>query len=256
MKSLIAFTKKEFLEQIRSGKLMLLLILFVMFGIMNPAIAKLTPWLFEMMSDSLAQSGMIVTEIKVSAMDSWVQFFKNVPMGLIAFVLIESSIFTKEYQTGTLVLAITKGLARYKVVIAKTLLLFALWTVYYWIHVGITYGYNAYFWDNAVANSLGFSVVCWWLFGVWVIVLIVLFSAIVKTNSGVLGGTGLIVGASYILGLFPKLEKYVPTLLMDGNSLIYGIEEPEFYFVAMLVTAVLGMMGVSGSIWIMDRREI
>ena len=51
---MIAFWKKEWLEQLRSGKLIILGILFVLFGIMNPAVAKLTPWLLEAMADSLA----------------------------------------------------------------------------------------------------------------------------------------------------------------------------------------------------------
>ena len=256
MRSFIAFVKKEFLEQIRLGKIMLLMILFVLFGIMNPALAKLTPWLFEMMSDTLAQSGMIVTEIEVSAMDSWVQFFKNAPMGLLIFVLVESSVFTQEYQSGTLVLAVTKGIARYKVVLAKTFVLVSLWTVCYWGYFGITFGYNAYFWDNAVAQNLGFSVVCWWLLGLWVIALLVLFSTIAKTNSGVLGGAGAAFGISYVLGLFPKIEKYTPTLLVDGNSLIYGIEESKFYFTATLVTGVSSLLCIVGSVLFMNRREI
>ena len=110
MKSFTSFIRKEMTEQLRSGRLVLLGLLFVLFGIMNPAVAKLTPWLFEILADSLAQSGMIVTEVEVSAMDSWVQFFKNVPMGLIVFIVLESSIFTKEYESGTLVLALTKGI--------------------------------------------------------------------------------------------------------------------------------------------------
>ena len=176
MKSLIAFIKKEIVEQLRCGRLIILGMMFVVLGIMNPAVAKLTPWLLEVMADSLAESGMSVTSVTVSAMDSWVQFFKNMPLGLIAFVLLQSSIFTKEYSSGTLVLSLTKGLERFKVVIAKTLLLIVVWTIGFWLCFGITYGYNAYFWDNSVAQNLIFSVVCWWLFGVLVISLIILFS--------------------------------------------------------------------------------
>ena len=123
MKSLFAFMKKEFAEQLRSGRLMILGLLFVLFGIMNPCNSKINTVAIETMADSLAESGMIITDVKVSAMDSWVQFYKNIPMGLIAFVLLESSIFTKEYTTGTLVLSLTKGLERYKVVISKTVVL-------------------------------------------------------------------------------------------------------------------------------------
>jgi ABC-2 type transport system permease protein len=173
-------------EQVRSGKLLFLVILFILFGVMNPAIAKLTPWLLETMSESLESSGMTVTAVTVTAMDSWVQFFKNMPMALIAFVLMESSIFTREYQTGTLVLFLTKGLERYKVVVAKSIVLTVLWTFGYWICFGITYVYNAYFWDNSVSHSLPFSVVSWWLFGLWVIALLILFSTIFNLYSSIL----------------------------------------------------------------------
>ena len=143
MRALFAFIKKELTEQARSGKLLFMTILFVLLGIMNPAIAKLTPWLLETMADTLATSGMTVTTVTVSAMDSWVQFFKNVPMGLIAFVLMQSNIFTKEYQSGTLILTLTKGLRRSHVVLAKTAVLMVLWTAAYWLYFAITYLYNA-----------------------------------------------------------------------------------------------------------------
>ena len=178
MNALLALIKKEIKEHIRSGRLIILGIVFVLFGIMNPAIAKMTPWLYEMLADSVAQSGMLVTAITVSAMESWVQFFKNMPMALIVFILLESSIFTREYQTGTLILSLTKGLERHKVVVSKTIVLVAFWTICYWVCFGITCVYNAYFWDNSVAHNMMFSAVCWWLFGLWNISLMILFSTL------------------------------------------------------------------------------
>ncbi len=230
MKSLFAFMKKEFTEQLRSGRLMFLGLLFVLFGIMNPAIAKLTPWLLETMADSLAESGMIVTDVKVSAMDSWVQFFKNMPMGLIAFVLLESSIFIKEYTSGTLVLSLTKGLERYKVVVSKTVVFIALWTVGYWLCFGITYGYNAYFWDNSIAQHLIFSVVCWWLFGVML--------------------------ASYLIGLLPKCSKYLPTNLADGNSLIYGLAEATAYIPSLIIAVAASIICFVVSIPVFNKKQL
>lgn len=256
MKSLIAFIKKEFMEQLRCGRLMVLGLLFVLFGIMNPAIAKLTPWLLETMADSLAESGMIITEVKVSAMDSWVQFYKNMPMGLIAFVLLESSIFTKEYASGTLVLSLTKGLERYKVVVSKTVVLTVLWTICYWMCFGITYGYNTYFWDNSIAQNLIFSVVCWWIFGMLVIALMVLFSTVSSSNTGVLLGTGGIVLASYLVGLLPKLNKYLPTRLMDGNSLIYGLAEIKTYLPSFVIAIVTGVICFAITIPIFNKKQL
>jgi ABC-2 type transport system permease protein len=256
MKSLLAFIKKETMEQFRSGRLMILGILFVLLGVMNPAVAKITPWLLEILADSLAESGMTVTPVTVSAMDSWVQFFKNMPLGLIVFVLLQSSIFTKEYQSGTLVLSLTKGLERFKVVVSKTVVLTVLWTVGYWLCFGITYGYNAYFWDNSVAQNLILSVVCWWLFGVCVISLMILFSTIANSNTGVLVGTGSVVLASYLLGLLPKISKYLPTLLANGNPLIYGVAEAKTYIVAILITVVASLICFAVSIPIFNKKQL
>ena len=256
MKTLIAFIKKEITEQIRQGKLMLIFILFVILGIMNPAIAKLTPWMYEIFADSLSESGIIITAINVSAMDSWVQFFKNIPIGIIAFVLIESSIFTKEYSSGTLVLSLTKGLSRYKVVIAKFLILGVMWTVFYWMCFGITCGYNAYFWDNSVAKNLIFSVACWWIFGLFIVSLTVIFSTLANSNSGVLGGVGIVALVSYLVGLIPKISKYLPTFLTDGNSLIYGVMEANEYVIAIIITVSLSALCFAISIPIFNKKQL
>lgn len=253
---MIAFLKKEFLEQLRSGKMMFLGILFVLFGIMNPATAKLTPWLLETLADSMAQSGMTITVAEVSAMDSWVQFFKNSPMALIAFVLMESSTFTKEYQSGTLLMSLTKGLARYKVVIAKSLVLTVLWTLGYWLCFGITYGYNAYFWNNSVAQNLMYSAICWWVFGLWVVSLVILFSALAGENTGVLVGAGGVVLASSLLSFFPKLQKFLPTLLTDGNSLIYGMSEVSKYMPALAIAVAMMLVCFGISIPIFNKKQL
>ena len=253
---MIAFLKKELLEQIRSGKLLFLGILFVLFGVMNPAVAKLTPWLLEVMADSMAQGGMTITIGEVTALDSWVQFFKNIPMALIAFVLMEGSIFTREYSSGTLLLSLTKGFARYKVVATKALVLTALWSLGYWLCFGITYGYNAYFWDNSVAQNLLFSVLCWWLFGLWVIALLVLFSSLAKENTGVLLGTGGVVLTCSLFSFIPKVQKFLPTQLTDGNSLIYGAIEMDKYVPALMITGAMTLVCFVASIPIFNKKQL
>ena len=253
---MIPFLKKEILEQLRSGKLMILSILFVLFGIMNPATAKLTPWLLEMMADSMAQGGMTITAADPTALDSWMQFYKNIPMALIAFILMESNIFTREYQSGTMLLSLTKGLSRYKVVIAKSLVLILLWTLGYWLCFGITYGYNAYFWDNSIAKNLITSVVYWWVFGLWVIGLVILFSTLSNENTGILVGTGGIVLVSSLLSFFPKLSNCLPTSLSDGNSLIYGLVDTDKYTTAFVIAAVTGLTCIALSIPIFNKKQL
>lgn len=256
MRALFAFIKKEWMEWLRSGRITILAILFLLLGIMNPAIAKLTPWMMEMMSESLEEAGFIVANVEVDALTSWTQFFKNIPIGLIAFVLICSGIFTKEYQSGTLILVLTKGLKRGKVLIAKSLLLVTAWTIFYWFCYGITYFYNAYFWDNSIAEHLGFSVTCWWLFGVWVISLMILFSVLTDSNTGVLAGAGGVVFGIYLLSMIPKIEKWLPTKLMGSGTLLTSIEEVSVYEKAILITCIWMILNIFISFPIINKKKI
>src|SRR5574344_204019 len=237
MKSLLALMRKEYMEATRTGKIMIIILLFVLFGIMSPAVAKLTPWMMKMLSDSMAESGLIVTNVQVDALTSWTQFFK-------------------EYKSGTLLLVMTKGLPRYKIEQTKTVLLLSIWTVGYEICFTITYGYNEYFWDNSIANNLFFSATMWWIFGVWVICLITLFSSLLKNNTGVslcIGGTVLL---AYLLSIIPKAKWYSPTILMNTNSLLMDVEEIYAYIKAIVITVFLCIVCVAVSIPIINKRQL
>jgi ABC-2 type transport system permease protein len=256
MRSFLAFFKKELMESARSGKFMILGILFFAFGVMNPAIAKLTPWLLDVLSESLAESGMTVTAVTVDALTSWTQFFKNIPMALIAFVLLYGGIFTKEYESGTLILVLTKGLARSKVVLAKALVMLSVWTGGYWLCFAVTYVYNAYYWDNGIAVGLAPAALNWWLFGIFTVCLCVLFSVLSKNSAGVLLGTGTVVLLSYVLEFFPKLAKTVPTALMQSAGLTVGAQEADVYTKAVVLTAVLCVACLVVSVPILNKKQL
>lgn len=256
MRAFGALIKKEWLETVRSGKLTALLILFLLFGIMNPAIAKLTPWMMEMFADSLADTGLSVTSVQVDALTSWAQFFKNIPIGIICFALIYGSIFTAEYQSGTLVLVLTKGVPRYRTVLAKTVLLLFMWSVCYWLSFTVTYMYNAYFWDNSVAHNLMTAVFSWWLFGIWVVSLLVLYSVIFRGSTGALLGTGGTVLAAYVLGLLPRIQEFMPSMLMKASQLLNDDAGFDAYVKAVVVTVFVCIFSIAVSIPVMNRRQI
>lgn len=256
MRSFIAFTKKELTEQFRTYKFWVTAAVFLLLGIMNPAVAKLTPLLLEFLKDAMAESGMTITVVSVSALDSWVQFFKNMPIGIIVFILIEGSLFTKEYSKGTLILSLTRGLERYKVILSKSGVLLALWSLYFWSSYVITYLINILFWDNSVAQNLALSAVCWWLFGIFAVSLITLFSVIFTSYTGVLLGMGGAVLVSATVGLLPKVNKFMPSFLTDGNSLIYGVNGAEEYIPAIIVTCLLTLICFAVSIPLFNKKQL
>lgn len=254
MTRFIAFLKKEHLAHWRSGRLLMLTLLFILFGVMNPAFAMLTPHLLEMMEESITTSGITIGTVTVNAMDSWVQFFKNIPLALCAFVLLESNLFTQEYQSGTLILTLSKGLSRPQVLLSKGLLLALLWSTGYWLCTAITYGYNAYYWDNAVATNLSTALVNWWLFGLWMVSLMLLFSTISRTNIGVLIGCAGAVLVCTILGLFPKCTDLVPTVLTGGTAIISGGSLPESS--VYLLTGILSLLALVLSVPLFNKKAL
>lgn len=256
MKQLAAFTKKEIIEYIRTGKLWIMLVIFTMFGIMNPAIAKVTPWLYEMLSESMEEQGIIIANVEVNALTSWMQFYKNIFMALLVLSVMFCGILTAEYQKGTLINMLTKGLSRWKVIAAKSVSVIALWSVCYWLCYGITYGYNAYFWDNSIGSHIGLSAACIYLFGIWLISLIMLASSIVENSSAVLMIVGGVLIVAYLISLIPAAAEYSPIQLMSsGNIVSRGAKLSEFRWSAV-ITAGLSAVGFAGAVLTFNKKKL
>lgn len=256
MKTMIAFLKKELLGHFRTGKIYIFLGVFALLGVMNFGVSLITPWLYEILEESMAATGMSMTSVTVTALDCWGQFYKNLLMGVIAFVVIESGIFTGEYRSGSLVLSLTKGLARYKVLIAKTVVMVGAWTVGYALCLGITYISADIFWDNSITNHLTFSLGCYWLFGLWIVSLIVFLSMVFRSTSAVLLTTGGLAFGMYLIGSLPKIGDYLPTKLANGAVLVYGLADPKDYTTALVITVILTIAAFSASIPLFNNKEI
>ncbi len=251
-----AYIKKEWMEWTRTGRGLILLIIFIFFGIFNPAIAKVTPWLYEMLGDSIGQSGLQVVSVEVDVMTSWTQFYKNGSILVIIFVLMCSSVFTNEYMKGTMILSITKGLSRKTVVISKMLMIYLGWTALYLVNFGITYGYNEYFWDNSIAQHIFLGAFAYWLFGMVFLSAMVMFSSIMKTTSQVMMGTGSVLIIMIILNFIPKCKEWLPLKCMEGLNLLNGAASPEDFIKSILVSCTLIFSFSLISVIVFNRREI
>lgn len=251
-----AFLKKEWMEMTRTGRLLILVILFTMFGIMNPAIAKLTPWLMEMMRDSIAESGLQVGEVTVNAMTSWTQFYKNGIMPILVILLMSSGIMTNEYQSGTLVQVVTKGLSRRKILFSKMVAVYGSWTALFYLYFGITYGYTAYYWGEDKVEYVGFGAFAYWLFGMTMLAFLLLFSTVANNGGQVLLGTLSVIGVAFFANYVPKLQKFLPLRLMDGLQVTVGTMECKDFAAAIIFSgACIVVCGII-SLILFDRRRL
>jgi len=74
--------------------------IFIIFGITNPLIAKLMPEIV----GSLVTDGVVITLPEPTAYDAWAQFFKNATqMGLFVMVILFSGVLSSELSKGTLI---------------------------------------------------------------------------------------------------------------------------------------------------------
>lgn len=160
MSGYIAFVKKEFTENIKNYRFLILFAVFLVFGIMSAFLAKFTP---EILSTLAADMQMTSEPV---ALDAWKQFYKNISgVGFSAFIILFGSCLSNEYSKGTLVLMVTKGLSRKAVILAKYTVAATLMTFSYWIAYAATYGYTAFLWKDTTLSNVAFAAFSLWIIG-------------------------------------------------------------------------------------------
>ncbi|HKM42875.1 MAG TPA: ABC transporter permease subunit, partial [Limnochordia bacterium] len=236
------FLKKELIEYARTYKLLIMLTVFMIFGITNPLIAKLTPELLT----SFMPEGMLVTIPEPTALDSWAQFFKNTQqMGMIVLVLVFSGVLSNELSRGTLINLLTKGLPREAVILSKYLAMLLVWTVSVLLSSLLTLVYTLYLFPGDQVHNLVFAVFCMWLFGAFLLAVLLSSATLVSGNYGSLLLTGLAAVVLLILNIIPGAAKFNPISLATRNmELAANAIEASALYTAVGITglAALGLL--------------
>ena len=235
----MVFLKKEIREYYRTGRLFVFGIAALLLGLMNPAVAKLTPRLLETMADSLKESGMSVAVKEADAFACWQQYYKNLPMLLIIIMIILAGSFAKEYSHNTLLLVVTKGYSRRNIYLAKALMMFAVYTLASLVYFGITYFYSGFYWDNSIVSNIFAAAAVYWLFGILIIAMILFFSSFINEATGIMAATGIFVMFYYLLAIIPKLKKYLPVKLTESQALLTKSAEIGDFTAAIIATLVV-----------------
>ncbi len=254
MSNYLAFLKKELLENVRTYKLFIVLTVFIIFGIMNPLIAKITPDLLS----SFMPEGMVITIPEPSAFDSWAQFFNNIgQMGFIIIVIVFSGILGTELSKGTLINMLTKGLSRTTVILAKYTSMLLIWTVSLVTSFLVTYVYTIFLFPSDDIVNLLFSVFCLWLFGAFLLGLLLFAATLVNNHYGSLLITGAVVVISMLINIVPDAYKYNPFSLVSRNmDLLTATVEVSSLYPALLITGILTLIFVALAVLVFRKKQI
>lgn len=250
----IAFTKKEFLEHRRNHYIWIIPAVFLLIGIMNPLTAKLMPVIME----NFMTDGIIIKMTEPAAIDSWTQFYKNVPqMGLIVFVILYSGTMSREYAGSTLIIPLTRGLPRASVVISKFIVMTASWTVSYYICFGVSTAYTAYYWDNDNLSHIVLAAVYLWIFGIVLASLMMLGGVIFSHIYGNLLLIGGAVGVLLLFNIWPDAYKYSPLSLASKNLLLMqGQLKPSDMLIPVIVSAVVIALAFILSLLLFNKKRL
>ncbi|SET34695.1 ABC transporter permease [[Clostridium] polysaccharolyticum] len=254
MMSYRAFVEKEFCENIRSYKMYILIVIFVFLGLLNPITAKMTPVIL----NTLVEQGVSITIPEPVAIDSWMQFYKNVPnMGIIVFVIVFSGIMSSEYGKGTLINIIAKGLPRRDVVLAKYTVVSLLWTVCYWTCYGVTYIYTGYFWRNSFVHHVVYAAFCLWVFGLFIFSTLILGAVLYRSNYGSMLFTGVFFLCMYLFSMLPKLGKLSPVFLSSCNMrIIQENLDCSDTVLTLGITVLLSVIMVVIAIIVLNKKKL
>jgi len=254
MKGYLAFLKKEILEYIRTYKLFIMLIIFAVFGITNPLIAKLLPKILE----SLITNDVIIKLPEPTAYDAWTQFFKNATqMGLIVTMILFSGVLSSEFSKGTLINFLTKGLSRTAVILSKYTSMALIWTISIVLCFGLTYGYTAYLFPENETSNLLFSVFCLWMFGLFLLATLIFSATLTKSSYGCLLITGIVVVACMIIDIIPTMHKYNPiSLVTDNMGLIMNSIEVSSLYSAIPISILLSILFMLLSLVVFRKKQL
>lgn len=250
----IAFLKKEALEYVRTYRLFILLMVFLVLGFLNPITAKYTPVLMS----QILPDGMQMELPEPTVFDTWAQFFKNVfQMGVIVVVIMYASLLSGELNKGTLINMLTKGLSRDDVILAKFTMASLIWTLCFLVSTFVTYSYSLLFWESYFSTPLAFALCMLWIFGIFLISLVLLGQAITKTASGGLLLSALGVVICMLLTIVPSISTYSPAVLMQNNmALVQESSTIMDCLPAVGITILLIICTVSLTIFIFRKRQL
>ena len=254
MRIFLSLLKKEAIEGARTKKMISTFILFLFIGLISPLTAKLTPMILQ----SIATGNIDINVAPPSEIDSWTQFFKNISqIGMFGLAIILSTQMANEFQKGTLINLLSKGLPRYQVVLSKIFYNFILWFIAYFCSFILTYFYTKYFFGISfpIRNIL-MAALLPFVFGLFLISLEILAGVISGNVIGTLILTTLGIVIQLILSIRDEVVKYMPIALIGKPvNLIKGIGYDDYY-VPIITGSILLILCIVISIAVINKKQI
>jgi ABC-2 type transport system permease protein len=251
--SFMAALRKEIIEQWRTYRLLICVVVLGFFGMTSPLMAKFTPEILKAVPGAEIAASLIPTP---TIIDAFTQYLKNInQFGILVALLITMGAVAQEKERGTAAIMLVKPLSRGAFLLAK----FCSISLTLFISLVIA-GLGAYYYTLFLfgATDIGAWAAMSGLLLVQFMVIIaitLLFSTLMRSQAA---AAGLAVGVlliSAIIGIVPSIAKILPGELLNwGGSILLG--KPQTAWPALWVSLAIILVCLVGARVIFDKQEL
>lgn len=253
MHSFLVALRKELLEQRRTYRLLVVVLVLGLFGFLSPLTARLMPELFTLIPGGEEIAPLIPEPTWIEAV---VQYNQNhAQFGLILALLLTMGVVVLEKEKKTAALVLAKPMSRGSFLTAKFVALFLTFLL-----GTVVAGTAAYYYTMLLFQAPPFS---GWLLanGLLVVYLLVyiaitlFFSTIARSVVAAGGFAFMAMIGLGLLGALPRIGSYMPGKLVEW-SLLASIGSEGTAWPALFVSLGIILVCLVGSWFIFERQEI
>jgi ABC-2 type transport system permease protein len=255
MNSLITITRKEFLEIIRSKKMLILVILFAFVAISSPILAKLIPTLLKSMP---ATPGLTFNIPEPTWQDAIDQLIKNLSqIGMLVVIFLFAGAIAEEKTKKTLELTLTKPFSRAQFVLAKFIASAASVKL---VYIGSMIVFFLY--TRSLFGAFSFLHFLW--LSLFLLIYILLILAITLLMSAVANNQIIAVGFAFltqivlaiVFGYFKAIAIYSPSYITGYYKDLMARGNYHDFLPAAYASLIAIILSVLISIFFFRRQEI
>ena len=245
--------RKELLEQWRTYRLLITLVVLVLFGLLSPLTAKYTSEIFKLLPSGEEIAKLIPAP---TTLDAVAQYLKNTSQfGVILALLLTMGAVAQEKDKGTAAMMLVKPLPRGTFLAAK----FAALAITFAVSLALA-ALACYYYTWLLFEALDLRR---WLalnglllLFVLVYVAVTLFCSTMTRSPAAAGGLAFgVMLALAIPGSLPTVGEYLPGQLISwGAGLMAGL--PDSYWPALWVSLGLILVALAGAWAVFERQEL
>lgn len=245
---------QELQQQWRTRRALVMVAVFVLFGLASPMLAKFTPELLKSVPGAEQFAGLIP---EPTAADAVSQHIKNITQfGFILVILLGMGAVVGEKERGTAAIILSKPLPRWAFLLSKFVAQAVVYFVALLLGTLAAYYYTLVLFEPLAFGPFLFGGFLLWLWALVFAAVTLLGSTLGKSTGGAAGLALLGAVLLLILGGFPQVSSFFPSALVGWAAQLGLPGEVPFNGAALSANGVLILVFLITAVAAIERQEI